>query len=107
LTIQALAYHALGQGANSDMALTQLIEEEAHEFAYNIGFVLACRGETTQAFEWLEKAFEYHVLGLRFIHSEPSFAALHTDPRWEDFMIKVGKSRAQLEAIEFDVKLPL
>jgi hypothetical protein len=48
----------------------------------------------------------YHDGGLSAIKSEPSYAALHTDPRWEDFMIKVGKSRAQLEAIEFDVKLP-
>jgi TolB-like protein len=106
LTVQALAYHELGQRTNSDTALTQLIEEEAHEFAYNIGFVLACRGETTQAFEWLDKALEYHDGGLGMIRSEPSFVALHTDPRWGSFMTKIGQSKVQLEAIEFDVKLP-
>ena len=28
------------------------------------------------------------------------------DLRWENFLTKIGKSEAQLEAIEFDVKLP-
>ena len=88
------------------MALAQLIEEEAHEFAYNIGFVLACRGEANQAFAWLEKALEYHDGGLSMTNSEPSFVALHADPRWENFLTKVGMSKTQLEAIEFDVKLP-
>ena len=106
LTVQALAYHALGQRASSDVALNHLIEEEAHEFAYNISFVLACRGETAQAFDWLDKSLEYHDGGLSAINSEPSFVALRSDPRWENFISKIGKSKAQLEAIEFNVKLP-
>jgi hypothetical protein len=28
------------------------------------------------------------------------------DPRWEAFLNRIGMSKAQLDAIEFDVKLP-
>jgi hypothetical protein len=34
------------------------------------------------------------------------FTNLHDDPRWLPFLESIGKSREQLAAIEFEVKLP-
>jgi tetratricopeptide (TPR) repeat protein len=102
----AMTYHALGQAAESDAALTELIQKYEQEAGYNIAFVLAFRGEADHAFEWLDKAVEYNDSGLSQIAGEPMFANIHGDPRWLPFLESIGKSPEQLAAIEFEVTLP-
>ncbi len=101
-----MAYHALGQAAASDAALAKLIEMYEQEWAYNIAYVLAFRGEAERAFEWLDKAVAYNDPGLAQIATEPLFANIHDDPRWLPFLESIGKSPEQLAAIEFKVTLP-
>jgi TolB-like protein/lipoprotein NlpI len=102
----AVAYHALGQAAESDAALAELIEKYEQEAAVNIAYVLAFRGEADRAFEWLDKAMEYEDPGLALIAVETLFANIHDDPRWLPFLESIGKSPEQLAAIEFNVTLP-
>ena len=101
-----VAYHALGQAAQSDAATAELIEKYEQGWAYNIAYVLAFRGEADRAFEWLDKAVEYNDPGLAEIPLEPLFANIHDDPRWLPFLESIGKAPEQLEAIEFNVTLP-
>ena len=101
-----LAYHALGEKTKADATLATLIREREKGSAFNIATVLACRGETNRAFEWLEKAVAYHDSGISTIAYDPLLANLHSDPRWLPFLRKVGKAPEQLAAIKFDVKLP-
>jgi tetratricopeptide (TPR) repeat protein len=102
----AFAYHALGQTAESDAALTELIEKYEQAWAYNIAYVLAFRGEADRAFEWLDKAVEYNDPGLSEIAVTTEFANIHDDPRWLPFLESIGRSPEQLAAIEFEVTLP-
>jgi serine/threonine protein kinase/Tfp pilus assembly protein PilF len=102
----AMAYHALGQVAESDAALTELIEEHEQGWAYNIAYVLAYRGEADRAFEWLDKAVQYNDPGLAGIPGAMLFANIQDDPRWLPFLESIGKSPEQLAAIEFEVTLP-
>ena len=102
----AMAHHALGQTVAADAVLSELIAKLEREAAYNIAYVLAFRGEVDRSFEWLDKAVQNNDPGLMQIAVEPLFANLHTDPRWQPFLTKIGKSKEQLEAIEFRVKLP-
>ena len=102
----ALVYHALDRATESDAALSELIEEHEQGWAYNIAYVLACRGEADRAFEWLDKAVQYKDAGLSQIAVEELFASLHDDPRWLPFLESIGKSPEQLAAIEFEVQLP-
>jgi TolB-like protein/Flp pilus assembly protein TadD len=102
----AFAYHALGQTAESDAALTELIEKYEQAWAYNIAYVLAFRGEADRAFEWLDKAVEYNDPGLSEIAVTTEFANIHDDPRWLPFLESIGKSPEQLAAIQFEVRLP-
>ena len=102
----AKAFHELGRTAESDSALAELIEKYEQGWAYNIAYVLAYRGETDRAFEWLDKAVEYNDPGLPDIVSENLFANLRDDPRWLPFLESIGKSPEQLAAIEFEVTLP-
>lgn len=101
-----MVYHALGRRADSDAALEKLIEAHAQDAAYNIAYVLAYRGEVDRAFEWLEKAIEYEDPGLYDLPIETLFSSLHDDPRWLPLLERLGKSPAQLDAIEFEVELP-
>jgi len=101
-----MAYHALGRAEESDAALAELIDKDEREAAYNIAYVLAFRGETDRAFEWLDKASGYNDPGLTGAPVDPLFANIHDDPRWLPFLESIGKSPEQLAAIEFEVRLP-
>jgi TolB-like protein/Tfp pilus assembly protein PilF len=102
----AMAQHTLGRKAESDAALAELIGKFANESAYNIAYVLAWRGETDRAFEWLDKAVEYHDTGLVEIPNEPLFASIANDPRYLPFLRKLGKAPEQLAAIKFETRVP-
>jgi len=102
----AMVYHALGDAAASDVALSELIENYEGEWAYNIAFVLAYRNEVDKAFAWLEKSVTYMDTGLADIVKQPLFNNISDDPRWLPFLASIGKSPAQLDAIEFNVALP-
>jgi TolB-like protein/lipoprotein NlpI len=102
----ALANHALGLVEDSDAALTEIIERLEQAASYNIAYIYAFRGEADLAFEWLDKAVRYRDAGLSHIVINPLFTNIHRDPRWHPFLLRIGKSPAQLESIEFEVKLP-
>jgi TolB-like protein len=101
-----LAYHALGRKVESDAALAELIRKHETTAAYTIAIALAYRGEADRAFEWLDKAVQYHDSGLGSLAVYPLFTNLHSDPRWLPFLRKVGVAPEQLAAIQFDVTLP-
>jgi adenylate cyclase len=102
----AMAYHALGRTAESDTVLAELIDKYDKILAYDIAYVMAYRGEAERAFEWLDKAVRYKDTGLSFISTQAEFTNIHKDPRWLPFLESIGKSPAQLDAIEFKVTLP-
>jgi TolB-like protein/Flp pilus assembly protein TadD len=101
-----MALHSLGRKAESDAALAELIAKYEKDSSYNIAYVVAWRGETDRAFEWLDKAIEYHDTGLVEIPTDPMFTSLHDDARWLPFLRKIGKAPEQLAAVKFDVALP-
>jgi TolB-like protein/Tfp pilus assembly protein PilF len=100
------ANHALGDPERSDGALQALVEKYESEWAYNIAYVLAYRGEADRAFQWLEKAVEYNDPGLAEIATQPLFRNIETDPRWLPFLERIGRSPEQLAAIRLDIPVP-
>jgi cytochrome c-type biogenesis protein CcmH/NrfG len=102
----AMVNHDLGREAESEAALQQMIETGETDWAYNIAYVQAYRGHVDEAFVWLDKAVEYNDPGLADVPVDPLFGNLHDDPRWLPFLESIGKSPAQLAAIEFEVALP-
>jgi tetratricopeptide (TPR) repeat protein len=101
-----MAYHALGQKADSDAALAALIAKYEKDAPYNIAYVYAYCGDADKAFEWLDKAVQYTDPGLSQIPTEPLFDNIHADPRWLPFLRKIGYAPEQLAKIEFKVMLP-
>ena len=87
-------------------ALAEVIGRFEREWAYNIAFVLAYRNAKDRAFAWLKKAVAWKDTGLAEVVRQPSFNNISDDPRWLPFLESIGKSPAQLDAIEFKVTLP-
>ncbi len=86
----ALVAHAQGQRVESDTALHRLIDRHAQESAYQVAEVYAYRGETSVAFQWLERAYTQRDPGLSGIKSNVLLRSLHGDPRWQLFLEKMG-----------------
>jgi TolB-like protein/Tfp pilus assembly protein PilF len=82
----ALAYHAVGNTAESDAALEELKKLGRNDSAYQVAQVYAYRGELDAAFEWLQRAAELHDSGLIDVALDPLLRNLHTDPRWNNFL---------------------
>jgi tetratricopeptide (TPR) repeat protein len=102
----AIVHHALGQVAESDAALAELIEKYDQRLPAVIAIVLALREEADRAFEWLDRAAQDKDPLLSITVVSPFFVNLIDDPRWLPFLESIGKSPAQLAAIEFNVPLP-
>ncbi len=98
--------HALKNNRASDIALAELINKYEQTAAYNIAYLLAFRGETDRAFEWLEKALLYKDSGLVQIAYQLEFENIHNDPRWLTFLENIGMSFEQLNDIDFKVTVP-
>jgi tetratricopeptide (TPR) repeat protein len=86
----ALALFSLGRTAEFDQALAVLTQEYNESAASGIAVAYAWRGDADQAFLWLDKAYEQRDLGLTNILWDPLLANLRSDPRWPEFLNKMG-----------------
>ena len=98
-----MVYHAEGLSELSDTTLNKLTETYGDNASYYIAMVRAYRNELDGAFEWLKKAVAFDDNGA--IH-EPLLANLHSDPRWLPFLESIGRSPAQLNDIELNIRIP-
>jgi len=106
LAVQAMTYHSLGRKSDSDAALVELVRKYEGTSAFSIAAVLAYRGESERAFEWLDKAAQYHDTNVGTLPVYPAFESLHSDPHWVPFLRKLGMTPEQLAAIKFAVEVP-
>jgi TolB-like protein/Tfp pilus assembly protein PilF len=89
----AIIQHDLGHPRESDEAvheLASLVEGPAGNIAYDVATVHAWRGERERAFEWLDRAYARHDLGLRLVKVDPLLRKLHGDPRFTRFLRKMN-----------------
>jgi TolB-like protein/DNA-binding winged helix-turn-helix (wHTH) protein/Tfp pilus assembly protein PilF len=89
LTDQAIAFHSLGRGQDSNAALAELIAKHQTDSAYQIAEVYAYRGESGDSFEWLERAYKQRDAGLPDIKVDPLLRGLRHDPRYTELLKKM------------------
>ncbi|MFM7785975.1 MAG: TPR end-of-group domain-containing protein, partial [Gammaproteobacteria bacterium] len=82
------------------------IQKYSETFPFFIAESYAYRGDSDRAFEWLDKAVESKDPWRVYALTDPFLVSLHTDPRWGEFLRKIGRAPDQLAAIKFDVKVP-
>lgn len=50
----------------------------------------AALGETDRAFAGLERAFQVRSAGLIYLHVDPGYEPLRTDPRFDQLVERIG-----------------
>lgn len=91
---RAITHHALGNSAKADEALADLIE---HHGPYSIARVYGYRGDVDKTFEWLDYMLENSDYYPTWMLTETEFHSVHSDPRWEPFLEKLGLLEFWLE----------
>jgi serine/threonine-protein kinase len=86
----ALAHYARGDWPAADAALDELITKDRGVMAYQVAEVYACRGETDNAFEWLQISLDNHDTGLLSLLIDPLIGSLRHDSRYSEMLAKVG-----------------
>jgi serine/threonine protein kinase/tetratricopeptide (TPR) repeat protein len=85
----ALALHSLGRAAEARTAADAFTAGWSHVAIYQLGQLHAWRGETDDAFDWLERARKDGDAGMRYIRADPLLRALHPDPRFRAFLVRL------------------
>jgi serine/threonine-protein kinase len=85
----ALAEHDLGHAKVAQQQLDDLIAKYEVGAADQIAEVYAWRGDTSQAFEWLEKAYLQHDTALTMVKVDPLLRSLRPDPRYAALLEKM------------------
>jgi TolB-like protein/DNA-binding winged helix-turn-helix (wHTH) protein/lipoprotein NlpI len=84
---RALLHHAAGNTAKADEALARVVKEDN---PYEIAAAYGHRGETEKVFEWLDTMLEQPDFFTPFILTERAFLGVHSDPRWDSVLQKLG-----------------
>jgi serine/threonine protein kinase/tetratricopeptide (TPR) repeat protein len=86
---------AFARGGNRDKA--QIIYERLRQYAVNnyfppfyLALMAANLGETDQAFEWLDKAYQERSGWMPWLNHEPLLDSLNRDSRFSDLLRRVG-----------------
>lgn len=87
-----LAYAAAGQSAEARALLEQLYRtsQQRNVPPYFFAVLHAALGERDKAFEWLDKGYQAHDSYLVWIKVSPTLDSLHSDPRFESLVHRLG-----------------
>ena len=92
--VLALAHWACGHRAEADASLARLKTEYAATAAYQIAELHAYRGETDEAFTWLDTSYRQRDTGMIYLKNDPWLKNLHADPRWPAMLGKMNLADA-------------
>jgi TolB-like protein/lipoprotein NlpI len=85
----ALVQHSLGHEGESKKALDRFTAESARFAAFQIAEIHAWRGETDEAFAWLDRAYAQRDGGMTRFRTDPLLNSLHSDPRYRAMLAKM------------------
>jgi len=106
LSGMAMALYSLGRQAEFEAVFAELRERWGKEQPSFVAFVYAWTGDADAAFEWLDKGIDKDTFAVIREYTSPFLRNLHSDPRWQDVLERIGMSPEQLAAIEFNLMLP-
>jgi TolB-like protein/Tfp pilus assembly protein PilF len=90
LTGSAMAYFALGRKPDSDAALAQMVKSRADRHAFQIAQIFAYRGQSDEAFKWLDSAYEQKDPNLEALENRGILKDIKNDPRYKAFLKKMN-----------------
>jgi len=86
---ETLIYHDLGEKKEADAALRDFIAKYSDDSAYQVASAFAYRGETENAFKWLDKAYARRDTGLSDVKVDPLLNRVRKDPRYAALLNKM------------------
>jgi TolB-like protein/tetratricopeptide (TPR) repeat protein len=86
-----IGYHAQRRSAEADAALATLVRNSAGA-EFQVAETYAYFGETDQAFKWLDAAVD-RDLGIIWLHNDPLFSGLRSDPRYAAVLRKLKMAK--------------
>lgn len=92
LALLGHAYAASGKTAEAREVLSELRDLESRKYVspYTVAAIHAALGDKTEAFKWLEKAFEERDVWLMNLKVDPVFTVLRSDKRFSDLLTRTG-----------------
>lgn len=86
------AFAYAGNKVEAEKIIQQLQERSAREYVnpYVIATIYVALGDKERTFEWLNKAIPEHTSYLVFMRVDPKFDPVRFDPRFADFMRRIG-----------------
>jgi hypothetical protein len=90
---QAMARHDMRHAGESQLALETLRVDFGDIAPYQVAQVYAWRGQTEEAFQWLDRAAVQRDGGLADVKYDPAFRSLRTDPRYAALLDRLGPPR--------------
>jgi serine/threonine protein kinase/tetratricopeptide (TPR) repeat protein len=94
--IYAICLSALGRHEEARAQLTEQVKDVAaadHDISYWLASVYALENERDLAFEWLERAIALGNENKTWFESDPNWQRLRDDPRFQELMQKIERSR--------------
>ena len=85
-----LVLPALGRGEEASQRLDTYITEYAERLPHKIAAIYGWYGNNDDAFKWLNRAVDQGDLQISDAMGLPLLAGLHDDPRWPEFLSRVG-----------------
>jgi TolB-like protein len=86
----SIAYTAMRRNTDADRALKLWRQSAASDFPYSTATIYAFRGESDEAFKWLDRAYAQKDARLPFIKGEPLLEILEGDPRYKAILKKMN-----------------
>ena len=85
-------YGIAGKHADARRVLGELkeISKRRHVSPYNMAVVYAGLDDKDQAFEWLDRAYEAHSIGMPLLKIETVLDNLRSDPRFKDLLKRMN-----------------
>ena len=90
LVTKASIHFRLGNEADAQAVIRRLLEEVAPEYPYAMVLMYAYRGDNDLAFDWLEKAYQLRKTSFAYFLGDTWTRSLVTDPRYAEFVEKLG-----------------
>jgi tetratricopeptide (TPR) repeat protein len=86
------AFAASGRRGEAQKVLDELnqLSKRMYVDSYYVAAIHAALGETEQAFQLLEKAYDDRSTWLSRIKVDPVFTSLHSDPRFTNLVQRIG-----------------
>ena len=96
----AMVYAKMGRADEARQIAEELKQfaERQYFAADNIALIYAVLGDKDQAFQWLDRATREHSAGLQSLGFLPEVRSLRSDPRFADFLHRIGVDPAKVDA---------